>query len=52
VFPFIILSLAILHISLLHESKSTNPIQINTVLNIRFIPYFVYKDVASLLCGF
>jgi ubiquinol-cytochrome c reductase cytochrome b subunit len=46
--PFIIASLALLHLSLLHKDGSNNPIGINkSVETIPFYPYFYVKDLFS-----
>ena len=48
--PFILLFLSIIHISLLHESGSTNPLGIPSIYEIiPFTPYFMLKDALSVL---
>jgi ubiquinol-cytochrome c reductase cytochrome b subunit len=48
--PFILLFLSIIHISLLHESGSTNPLGIPSIYEIiPFTPYFMLKDILSVL---
>jgi len=47
--PFVIVGLAIAHISLLHSEGSNNPLGIETVTDrIPFFPYFIIKDIAGL----
>jgi quinol-cytochrome oxidoreductase complex cytochrome b subunit len=47
--PFLITGMVILHIALLHQYGSTNPLGICTKLDsISFYPYFVIKDVFGL----
>jgi quinol-cytochrome oxidoreductase complex cytochrome b subunit len=46
--PFIIAGLVIIHLSLLHENGSNNPLGSNSnVDNISFYPYFYVKDLFS-----
>src|SRR6185436_17086496 len=46
--PFIILLLSIIHISLLHESGSSNPLGLSSVYDIiPFTPYYILKDALS-----
>lgn len=48
--PFILLFLTIIHISLLHENGSTNPLGLPSMYEIiPFTPYFILKDVLSIL---
>jgi len=48
--PFIISLLVIFHLVFVHEQKSSNPLGIqNTRDKIRFYPYFLIKDITSLL---
>jgi len=48
--PFILLFLSIIHISLLHEAGSTNNIGTPSIYeNIVFTPYFILKDILSIL---
>lgn len=47
--PFVILGLVLIHLTLLHEVGSTNPIaNVNYIDNLRFYPYFFLKDLTSL----
>jgi len=49
-FPFILIALVVLHLLLLHEYHSNNPIGINfSVDGINFFPYFIYKDLLGVL---
>lgn len=44
--PFIIVGLVLLHITLLHDKGSNNPLSINEKMDIiNFYPYFVTKDL-------
>lgn len=44
--PFILLTFTILHLFVLHDSGSTNPIGISVKYdNIPFAPYYVIKDL-------
>lgn len=48
--PFIILMVTIIHLSLLHEYGSNNPLGISTELdNAPFIPYYGIKDTFSIV---
>jgi ubiquinol-cytochrome c reductase cytochrome b subunit len=48
--PFAIAGLVIIHLSLLHQDGSNNPLGINTnVDNIPFYPYFYVKDLFAFL---
>jgi ubiquinol-cytochrome c reductase cytochrome b subunit len=48
--PFIIASLAVIHISLLHKDGSNNPIGIDSSIDkIPFYPYFYIKDLFTTL---
>jgi len=48
--PFIILMVTIIHLSLLHEYGSNNPLGISTELdNAPFIPYYGIKDTFSII---
>jgi quinol-cytochrome oxidoreductase complex cytochrome b subunit len=48
--PFILLGLFFLHILLLHEYHSSNPLRLNfTVDQISFYPYYIYKDLIGFL---
>ena len=40
-FPFILLGLVILHILVLHDVKSNNPLGIASIDNIQFTPYYI-----------
>jgi len=47
--PFVIAGLTLIHLSLLHNNGSNNPIGINTNIDsIDFYPYFYVKDLLSL----
>ena len=49
VLPFIIAALVVLHIALLHEHGSNNPMGIDTDVDaVGFYPYFVWKDLFGL----
>jgi ubiquinol-cytochrome c reductase cytochrome b subunit len=45
--PFILLSLSIAHLSLLHVEGSSSPIGIENFDYINFYPYFIIKDLFS-----
>jgi len=45
--PFILLSLSLVHISILHVEGSSNPLGVEHYDYISFYPYFVVKDVYS-----
>lgn len=48
--PFIILLVAILHVAFLHETGSSNPLGLSSIYeNVPFSPYYVLKDVLSIL---
>jgi ubiquinol-cytochrome c reductase cytochrome b subunit len=48
--PFILAALSIIHITILHQYGSTNPLGISTVnSNISFYSYFVLKDLIGLV---
>lgn len=48
--PFVILMLSIVHIALLHEYGSSNPLGISVrVDNMPFMPYFAIKDAFSVI---
>jgi len=48
--PFIILGIVLIHLTLLHDTGSTNPASnVNYLDNIKFYPYFFLKDLVSLL---
>jgi len=48
--PFIILYISLIHISILHEAGSTNPLGIPSIYeNIPFTPYYTLKDALSIL---
>lgn len=50
VLPFLIAALALVHIVLLHQVGSSNPMGIESDLDyIRFTPYYFWKDVAGFL---
>ena len=49
-FPFIITGLVLVHLALLHESGSNNPLGITKSVNvISFYPYFYVKDLLAFL---
>jgi len=48
--PFILIFLSLIHISLLHESGSTNPLGVPSIYEIiPFTPYYILKDGLSIL---
>jgi len=48
--PFILVFLSLIHVSLLHESGSTNPLGIPSIYEIiPFTPYYILKDGLSIL---
>nr|YP_010849317.1 cytochrome b [Krisna quadrimaculosus]WGG89457.1 cytochrome b [Krisna quadrimaculosus] len=50
ILPFIIMFMTILHLMLLHNTGSNNPIGINTNIDkIPFHPYFSIKDIMSMM---
>lgn len=50
VFPFVILALIFLHLLILHQTGSNNPLNISASKNkIPFAHYFIYKDLFRLL---
>lgn len=50
--PFIIIALSILHLAILHQEGSGNPLGINTKIDkINMFPYFIIKDFLGLLIG-
>jgi quinol-cytochrome oxidoreductase complex cytochrome b subunit len=46
--PFIITSIVLGHLVLLHNVTSTNPAQVNTFDKMPFHPYFTFKDIFAL----
>lgn len=51
--PFLILGLVIIHLVLLHETGSTNPLGITHLQDkVPFHPYFLWKDALSLIIFF
>jgi ubiquinol-cytochrome c reductase cytochrome b subunit len=49
--PFVIAGVILLHLSLLHDVGSNNPLGINSKLyTISFYPYFYVKDIYSIFC--
>ena len=49
--PFIILFLSIIHMSILHEAGSSNPLGIPLIYEVLpFAPYYILKDALSILC--
>jgi ubiquinol-cytochrome c reductase cytochrome b subunit len=52
-FPFLIVGLVLVHITLLHSEGSSNPLGIeSTTDRIPFSPYFIVKDVFGLMVLF
>ena len=50
ILPLIIVSLALLHIIILHDKGSTNPLAVCTKQDVvKFYPYFVTKDILGFL---
>nr|UYB78637.1 cytochrome b [Alectorobius rudis] len=50
ILPFILLAFMIIHISLLHETGSSNPLGVsNNIDKIPFHPYFSLKDILGLM---
>lgn len=50
VLPFVIAALALIHIILLHQVGSSNPVGLESDLDyVRFTPYFFWKDVVGFL---
>jgi len=50
-FPFLIIGLSVLHLSLLHKDGSTNPLGVNSGIDrIPFYPYLVLKDLFIFFC--
>ena len=48
--PFIIIAFIVIHLIFLHEQKSSNPLGIqNPIDKISFHPYFITKDIISIL---
>ena len=48
--PFIIAAVTIIHLAVLHQNGSNNPLGINGAIDkISFFPYFVFKDLFSWL---
>ena len=54
ILPFVIIGLVIVHLLLLHEAKSNNPLGIkNTVVDkVPFTPYFTIKDIFGVVIFF
>lgn len=50
--PFIIAAMTFVHLALLHEAGSNNPLGLEPIDNIRFFPYFYLKDLFALLIFF
>jgi len=49
--PFIIAALAALHLVLLHENGSNNPLGISSIYDrVPFYPYFYVKDLFGFIC--
>ena len=51
IFPFIVAALVLLHLFLLHQTSSSNELQVKLNLNskISFFPYFIIKDLVTVL---
>jgi len=49
--PFIITGIIGVHLVLLHEVTSTNPVQITAPIKVPFHPYFTVKDKFALTCA-
>jgi ubiquinol-cytochrome c reductase cytochrome b subunit len=50
-FPFLIAGATIVHLALLHENGSNNPIGVDSKVNkIPFYPYFYVKDLLAFFC--
>ena len=47
--PFILISLVLCHILILHETKSNNPLGINSPDYIQFTPYYTLKDLFGII---
>ena len=48
--PFILCLLVIIHIILLHQVGSSNPIGISSAIdNVYFYPYYIFKDILGLV---
>lgn len=48
--PFVILALVLIHLFLLHENKSNNPLGISANLDsISFFPYYIIKDLYGVI---
>ena len=54
IFPFIIVGLVLIHLILLHEAKSNNPLGIQHLIidKIPFTPYFTIKDIFGIIIFF
>lgn len=50
--PFILIGLVLIHIILLHLVKSNNPLGIKSLDNIKFYPYYIFKDLFGLILFF
>jgi len=48
-FPFVITALVILHVIFLHEHGSNNPLGINSKVDKITFPYYIIKDIYSLI---
>ena len=53
-FPFILLGLVFIHLLLLHDHGSNNPLGIEFKLidHITMYPYYIYKDLFGIICFF
>jgi len=51
--PFVLAALVIIHLTALHENRSSNPIGLESNIDqIRFNPYFIIKDLLGILIFF
>jgi quinol-cytochrome oxidoreductase complex cytochrome b subunit len=53
ILPFIIVVVILLHLALLHEVGSNNPLGVDSVYDrVNFYPYFLIKDFFTFICIF
>jgi quinol-cytochrome oxidoreductase complex cytochrome b subunit len=50
--PFVIAFLVLIHLVLLHQFRSNNPLGLNTTDSIFFAPYFTLKDIVGAIIFF
>lgn len=50
--PFVIAFLVVIHLVLLHQFRSNNPLGVNTVDSLFFAPYFTLKDLVGAIIFF